>query len=719
MRPGRRPGSGALAASVPARSVRSEPPWPALDAAGILAALLFAVWRFVRLHRVIGPAVSPGLPNLRGAPLGGDAGWWLWWDQSFYIKDAVAWSHGLTDPALHWCLPAYPMLGSLFVGVTGGDPFFLPDLACFAASLLLCARLGARLLDDRRCAGAAAAWIFVATTVLPFDALWSWVVPWTTSLSSAGLFAALWATSRLLDGDFERRYASIAACSVVTVAACRPAEGAVILGVAVPVAVWAAIGRPTPRAVLVRAALAAGAGACLPAAIFGGAYWLVWGFRASPYLVLSQSLGFEWRLLPLHWVTLMIDPKPLFSGGAGLAQRFVWLVPGLAGMVAAQVAPGHGRRPLHGLVAGAVLLDCASFLSYRDLHPPALWRFGLFHYFTWTLPIFGLFAARLLALAFEAVRVRRSRLAVAAGLAAALALFCWRVRIGPLTVLPVTAPAAIALPRGLSAIDDVLFARDRGDWDALWGGGNWIDTVSSKYQSFYSFKVYQGGDELMVLPLRPMLHEPSVLHFAPGTVLDAAAGASVAQLTAVWGLPCWIAPQRRVCRPYFGSPASVAPPATALGFGIGGDAAPFLAGGWSVAEPSGRWTDEAVANLRFGLPRAGGAELELVASGLVGTGQGRTHVVVFANGRHVADWHLGRDRAMQRAFIPAAAVPADRSVLVTFEIVNPRRRTARGGADARLLGLCAATMRVVQSGNGAPGGIAARPGALPPNPAKG
>ncbi len=141
--------------------------------------------------------------------------------------------------------------------------------------------------------------------------------------------------------------------------------------------------------------LAAVAGAAVPLLGFGAAYLAVDGLRADGYLLSSAGYGFEWRLLPLRWVILMIDPKPLFIDGQGLAQVFPWIVPGLVGMVALLLARRVSvPRFVHWAVVAAVMADVVQFLCYRDLHPDYLWQNGVYHYFKWTLPFFGLYAWR-------------------------------------------------------------------------------------------------------------------------------------------------------------------------------------------------------------------------------------------------------------------------------------------------------------------------------------
>ncbi len=489
-----------------------------IDLITLLAASCATLWRYLRMHAALGPSLAPPLELFRASPRLPVAGygWWSWWDQSSYIEATLAWSRGVLDPAYHWYLPGYSLLGASFVRLTPAQPFIVPDLACIVASLWLFAALAARLMGDVRHGRAIGAAVFVATAVLPEKALWSWVVPWTTTPETLCLLACLLAAARFTEslGPLD---AFLAALAGVATAGFRPADAAVIVFVSGSVMAWSLLERWPGWRRIRHVAAAAFAGAAIPMLVFGGAYLAVFGLKPSGYVILSNALGFEWRLLPLRWVTLMIDPKPLFPEGRGLAAVFPWIAPGIAGMAACLVAPGRVPHRLHMLVAGATLLDCAMFLTYRDLHQTALWRFGNFHYFKWTLPTFGLYALLLLRVVAQSPRWP----ALAAAACTALALFMWRVELTDPVPLPLASGAqTLVLPSGLSRIDDVLLARGRGDWDALYGGGSQIQAGGATFRSFYDFKVFSWSDTLMALPLRPMPPIASTLHLVWSATLD-------------------------------------------------------------------------------------------------------------------------------------------------------------------------------------------------------
>lgn len=517
-----------------------------LDLAVLIAASCLTLLCFVRLHVALGPSQAPPLALFQAShrlPLAG-YGWWSWWDQSAYIQATLAWANGVLDPAYHWFLPGYALLGAPFVRITPAEPFLLPDLACLLGSLWLFAGLAARLMGEFRHGRAVGAAVFVATAVLPQRALWSWVVPWTTTPETLCLLGCLLAASRFV----ERRRALdafLATLAGVATAGFRPADAAIIVAVSGAVMASTLLAEWPGWQRALRVAAAAFAGAAIPVLVFGSAHLATVGLRPSEYMTESSRIGFEWRLLPLRWVTLMISPRPLFPDVRGLAAVFPWIAPGIAGMAACLATPLGVQRRLHVLVTGTVFLDCAMFLTYRDLHPTGLWRMGNFHYFKWTLPIFGLYAVLLL----RTLTQRTWLPALAAAACAVLGLFMWRVELtNPVPLPPVSGAETLTLPSGLSHMDGVLLAKGSGDWITLYGAGSEIRAGDATFRSFYDFKVFATPDRIMALPLRSMPGVPSSLRLPPGTVLDSTVPPIIARQSLVWGWPCWVKPKGPDCR---------------------------------------------------------------------------------------------------------------------------------------------------------------------------
>lgn len=152
-------------------------------------------------------------------------------------------------------------------------------------------------------------------------------------------------------------------------------------GDAVPVAVAAGImlapvllALPIRRAIGIAAAAVLATGAWT--AITAGLILATSGFEPGTYYALSARYGFEFRSLPLRWVTLMIDARPIFDGVGtqstepglhrGMCEVFPWIIPGIGGLAACWFRRG-GKR-VHVLLVVWLALYLALMLSYRDLN---------------------------------------------------------------------------------------------------------------------------------------------------------------------------------------------------------------------------------------------------------------------------------------------------------------------------------------------------------------
>lgn len=502
--------TGAVPARVPPRLM------PALDGAGLLLGLVLATAIYARQH-----AAHPWRPA--AARL--DQGWWAWWDQGRYLDAALAWAAGDFDPARHFYLPGYPLLAAPFVHLTPAQPFWLPDLACLLAAMALFALLAARLASGIPVPRTLAGLLFLGTTLLTPQGPDAWVIPWTTTPTAPLMLGCLLAALRFADRPAPLP-AFLAAAGGGGMAAFRPMDAVVGLTASGLFMAYTLLrARPEWRD-FGRIAAASALGLALPLALTGLAYAAVHGAKPSDYVAFSSAVGFEWRLLPLHWVTLVLDPRPVFPEGLGLAAAFPWIVPGIAGMaVCLTVAPGRAGRPAHCLVAGAALAYLAVYLCYRDLHPTGLWRYNNHHYFKWLMPVFGLYAV--LGLAAVLGSARRVRVALVAGVTA-ISLLCWRVELAARPDKPDKAVAAVLdehtlrVPSFSGRVDDVVLAGAAGPVEAVYFGKHILTVAGRRFEHFKDFKVFVRPGGLMLMPLRPMPAGEATITFGPGVQLDPA-----------------------------------------------------------------------------------------------------------------------------------------------------------------------------------------------------
>ncbi len=442
--------------------------------------------------------------------------WWEWNDQGKYLRAAMAWASGDLDPSQHWYFPGYPVLGALFVPWSPGHPFYLVDLACLLGFGALLLALSGRLAPDRRWAWPTAALVLVVTVSLTRLEMKAFVEPWTTTPTAAPLtLGAAVLAFRLWERPSPGR-AGLLGLVAASVFLFRPMDAVPVCLAAAATTAWALRRQLTWRLVG-----AGAAGALLPVLVAGTLHLLVFGMHKGLYLEQSGQTGFEWRLIPLHWVTIVVSPLPQYPGSFSLAQTFPWLIPGVAGMVACLVGSRGMLRLRHALVIGTVLLHCGLYLAYRDLHPPGLFVFGNYHYFKWCLPVFGLYSVYLVALV---PRLDRRWAAWGAGLAAAAFLFSWRVSWRMLD------PAAagdswasghrLVLSHAPRSVNDGVFVAASGGRSQIYLGNYEMRVGERVFQANADFKAFPVPGGLVFTVLRPMPPGPAVVDFSDGVTLE-------------------------------------------------------------------------------------------------------------------------------------------------------------------------------------------------------
>lgn len=424
--------------------------------------------------------------------------WWEWSDQSRYYRAAHAWATGSLDPSQHWYFAGYPLLGAAMFRLAPGHPFYLVDLVCLLLSGLLLALLAGRLSDPPALGRAAGALVFVGTVVMTPYQMKSFVEPWTTTPTAPLSLGALLLAFRLWEQPTPRRAATLGLVAG-SVLLFRPVDAAPLALAVSASTAWAL------RSRLPRIAAAGLVGAAIPVAVAAATYLAVFGPHQSPYLQQSAQTGFEWRLIPLHWVTLFVSPLPEFRNEFSLSQTFPWIIPGFVGMVASLVASRGAARRRHALVVGAVLLHCLLYLAYRDLHPQGLFRFGNYHYFKWCLPVFSVYTALLL----TDIVTRRRIGALACGLVVTTALFSWRMtwREVPapwLSEAKIDGGHTLLLPHPPRSVYDGLFVPAEGAAAQIYLASYEMHVADRIFAANADFKAFPTEGGLILTVLRPM-----------------------------------------------------------------------------------------------------------------------------------------------------------------------------------------------------------------------
>ena len=503
-------------------------------ALSLLSLLLAARFVQVHAHRPLGPDLD--LPA---------ASWFGWADQAAYFLAAHGWATGDLSPAHHLYPAGYALLAAPFVPFMPEEPFYGPNLICWIGALWLFASLAARIgrgVFANRLTGGV---VFFLATVASGRAFYMWEIPWTSTPAATLAFAALLTGLRCGERAAAGR-AGLAAGLAGLIVLFRPTDAVVLMAAVAAMVAWAAARHR--RWLLLPAAAA---GFCAGPLLLLLTHWLTHGWTLGYYFENSRLIGFEWRLLPLRWVSLVLSPEPAFGAGDGLEAFFPYLLPGIAGVLAS-IAAGRGRdaRVRHTLVGGTACGFLCLYLCYRDLHVQGLNQFMNYHYFKWALPVFALYALNLLHILLLE-RPRPARLAAGgAALAAVTLLSLWRVELATDVK---AAPAAIAsdgrsvsLPGGLPRLDQAMLIPSLDDYLSIYFGHHEIVSGGRRFLASVDFKLYPVPFGFMLAPMRP-LPGPLSLELAAPLRLDPGAAAVAVRQRLKFGLPCIVLPRRATC----------------------------------------------------------------------------------------------------------------------------------------------------------------------------
>lgn len=364
-------------------------------------------------------------------------GWWTWADQYAYWQSAEELSRlSLTAQNFHYPL-GYPALAAPFMRVWPEDPFLIPNLALVLVSSLSLWRLAR--LGLSRVGTVVAAAVFVAThsELLALTL----VVPWNTIGTQAALLAGI--TVGVTDTGVRRacRLGLLAAAAYLV----RPADAACFA----PLLAWAALAVPT-WGERFRSGLFAGLPVAAAIGLVGLINLRVFGSWSSPYDRQSwEVVGFMAFPFAQKAYWALVDGRAFFGeSDAALLFRYPWLFLVPAGAVAWCRRSGAAALAALAALAG----NWGLYLAYNDFVPSAIWRFGLIHYVSWSIPVLFLLAA---AAVVAASRNRISGAGLAAGgllLVAALGLqleekpLAAAVAPGRMDPLPAERPLAVSFP---------------------------------------------------------------------------------------------------------------------------------------------------------------------------------------------------------------------------------------------------------------------------------
>ncbi|MBN2970486.1 hypothetical protein JW805_00460 [Roseomonas aeriglobus] len=342
-------------------------------------------WRAADWVAVLALAWLIRSTTLNGVPFQAPPLWMTWFDQSRYFASATAFAHGNLSAEAHWYPLAYPLLAAPIAWLSSTNPFMPLDLVLYVvtggAVRRVAARLGIGTWPAVLC--------FVLTTLIDASVARGWVDPWTTTLSAALIWTLADRALQIIDaspGGVPPGQAAVFGTVAAAIPLVRPVDAIVSLA-CVAVVLIAVIRQRRLTAGLAWAVIASGAAVVASYALL---HLAIYGARPTPYMVAAARTGFIWSDIGWKAYVLLIHARPWFPDTQALFERMPWILVGGAGLIVAAIDGTAAERRAIGLLLLMTLPVGGVMLTYADLQPPGLWRFGNIHYFKWSLPLFGL-----------------------------------------------------------------------------------------------------------------------------------------------------------------------------------------------------------------------------------------------------------------------------------------------------------------------------------------
>jgi hypothetical protein len=359
-------------------------------------------------------------------------------DQSRYITSALAFAHGDLDAARHWYPLAYPLLAAPFSWLMPDEPFFLPNLLLFLATIVGFARVMRRIGIGP--VASTAVWLFATMLIGKTSRLWT--EPWTTTLSAPLIWFLIAKALAIMEPAPDRAPPAPRAFLLLgliggALPLVRPGDG--LMTILACLFVLAALSRQ--RRLRPAGLLWLVLGGLTLTVPYGLLHLAIYGPHASDYARFAAAQGFAFADLPWKAYVVLITAAPWYPGSPSLAEALPWIIPGAAGILLAWRDGDAGTRRAIALVLLLAIPYSVLFLAYTDLQPPGVWTFSNAHYFKWIFPFLGMGFW----LWLRAFRDRRG--AVRAVVALVVVLLPALIRPLPVA-LPETVPARMLMFRG-------------------------------------------------------------------------------------------------------------------------------------------------------------------------------------------------------------------------------------------------------------------------------
>ncbi|MCX5539975.1 hypothetical protein M3A49_10770 [Paraburkholderia sp. CNPSo 3076] len=354
-------------------------------------------WVFLWGTVVVYSAVYLGHPSLPGNNLAFPQGWWGWFDQSQYLKEAKALAAHQFSPDNFYYPVLYPLIGRIFLHWTPNHPFFLFDGFSLLLFVYVFVKFADHYLSRVEILVITAASIWFQPTVID-----NFAIPWTTSGTT--LIYALSLLILIRQRDTRQRdddspaallWAGLLSLLFGALIILRPVD-VVLAAVFFPAYIYfalpfrdiASLLRQRRRVLAICSAL--GLGIVFGLMLFAAVNYRIYGKPMGGYLQSTAGAsGYFITELPRKTWSLLFDANSIYlEPQAALVTHYPWLLLSIVGVV---IAIARGDQLLR-VVALAILLHFALYAPYGDLLPEGMWRYHNIHYFKWAIPYLALLA---------------------------------------------------------------------------------------------------------------------------------------------------------------------------------------------------------------------------------------------------------------------------------------------------------------------------------------
>jgi hypothetical protein len=468
-------------------------------------------------------------------PTAGRVPWHQYTDQSLYLASAQAFAALNFDPARHHYPPLYALVAAPFTWLFPADPFAFVNVLCVAGGTALLVTLFGDVIGRLP-----AALFAIAFLVLPGIMQDTFIVPWTSTLTTLLLFMGLWRLTRLeasrgvsatesfLFSAILGLVVSTRPLDAIAAAALYPFWLAGLWRTGAGQAAFVRLHRMAPHVV----ALVAG-GVIGPTILFG-ANVLIYGHMASPYVrVFGGGDIFSWSSVSEKFVSIYLDSASLYvEPGQVILRRFPWMLAALFAILACLALGSLWLRA----AAVAATLQLVLYLPFDDLLPNGLYRYFNYHYFRWAFWL----AFMMLPAAVVLVRRRFGTHAWIIGVAAAtaaVALACLQLWTTE-SIAPATTQAGritVILPS--ERIDYIDLPGLSADWGKGYSPGQdiWLD---ARPVPFLLARFLQTATGTRLLFIRPV--HGGIVELSAAQWRAVATSARIGSYDFTLGFPRWL-----------------------------------------------------------------------------------------------------------------------------------------------------------------------------------